>query len=304
MRILVTGGSGFIGQALVPALLAAGDQVVVSSRQPSAAQRRLPSTVEVTDDIVGLADSGLDAVINLAGAGIADQRWSEARKRELLASRLKTTEAVVALCERAETPPKVLISASAVGFYGQQSDSARPVDESTPATDGFTHDLCQQWEAAALRAEVFGVRVARMRIGIVLGPGGGMMGRVLLPFKLGLGGRLGSGEQWMPWVHRDDVVGAIQHLLHGDQASAGLSGAFNVCAPNPVSNATFTQTLGQVLGRPTLLATPAPVLRLIFGEMSELLLEGTQMVPARLLASGYAFKFSDLRAALADVVKD
>ena len=297
MRILITGGSGFIGQALVPSLLAGGHELVVSSRRPEAARRVLPQAVQVTDDIEGLAEAGIEAVINLAGAGIADQRWSAQRKRALLSSRLDTTAAIVRLCERASQPPKVLVSASAVGFYGNQPATTK-VDENTPPMGGFTHELCRQWEAAALQAEAFGVRVVRLRIGIVLGPGGGMMARVLLPFKLGVGGRLGSGQQWMPWIHRDDVVGVMTHVL----TDSSCSGVYNLCAPEPVRNITFTQTLGSVLGRPTLLITPAPVLKVVFGEMSELLLGGTQMVPARLLAAGYVFQFPALQTALADVV--
>lgn len=297
MRILITGGSGFIGQALVPSLVAAGHELVVSSRNVEAAKRVLPQTVQVTDDIEGLAEAGIEAVINLAGAGIADQRWSAQRKRELLSSRLDTTTSIVRLCERAPEPPKVLISASAVGFYGQQPSTIK-VDERTPPESGFTHELCRRWEETAMQAEAFGVRVVRLRIGIVLGPGGGMMARVLLPFKLGAGGRLGSGQQWMPWVHRDDVVGVMMHAL----TDSSFAGVYNLSAPEPARNITFTQTLGRVLGRPTLLITPAPVLKAVFGEMSELLLEGTQMVPARLMAADYPFKYPALEAALADVV--
>lgn len=298
MRILITGGSGFIGRALVPSLLVTGHEVVVSSRNPESARRVLPQTVQVTDDIEGLAESQIEAVINLAGAGIADRRWSAQRKRELLSSRLDTTASIIRLCERAPEPPKVLVSASAVGFYGDQPSTIK-VTEDTPPRNGFTHELCRQWEEAAMQAEAFGVRVVRLRIGIVLGPGGGMMARVLLPFKLGAGGRLGSGQQWMPWVHRDDVVGVVTHAL----TDSSFSGVYNLCAPEPVRNITFTRTLGRVLGRPTMLSTPAPVLKAVFGEMSELLLEGTQMVPARLMAAGYPFKFSALEAALADVVE-
>lgn len=297
MKILITGGSGFIGQALVPSLIATGHELVVSSRNVEAAKRLLPRAVQITDDIEGLAEAGIEAVINLAGAGIADQRWSTRRKGELLSSRLETTTSIVRLCERAPEPPKVLISASAVGFYGQQPSTIK-VDEGTPPQSGFTHELCRQWEETAMQAEAFGVRVVRFRIGIVLGADGGMMAKVLLPFKLGAGGRLGSGQQWMPWVHRDDVVGVMTQAL----TDLSFSGAYNLSAPEPVRNITFTQTLGRVLGRPTLLITPAPVLKAVFGEMSELLLEGTQMVPARLTAAGYQFKFPVLEAALADVV--
>ena len=301
MKILVTGGSGFIGQALVTQLLAAGHRLYVSSRQPDRIRSRWAGKVTVTDHIPSLAEAGIEAVINLAGAGIADQRWTAARKSVLVDSRLDTAAQLVALCAAAAKPPQVIISASAVGYYGSQAKGATAalVHEGTAPVAGFAHDLCRRWEAAVQPAAASGVRVACLRIGIVLALGGGMMGRVLLPFKLGLGGRLGDGEQWMPWVHRDDVLTVIERVLHDDS----LSGAFNVSAPNPVTNAVFTRSLGQALRRPTVMATPALALRLAFGEMSELLLEGARMVPTRLQDLGHHFQYPHLDAALRDLLK-
>ena len=293
MKILVTGGTGFVGQSLCPTLAAAGHEVVILTRQPAP---RLPkggaSSVTRLD---GLDASDFGGVVNLAGAPIGDGRWTESRKKLLLDSRVDTTARLVEWMARAKRRPPVLVSASAVGYYGEQGD--QPITEDTKPTPGFTHDLCAAWEREAGKATDLGVRVCLMRIGVVLDQGGGALAKMLPAFRMGAGGRLGSGNHWFPWIHRADVTAICQWLLANDEAR----GAYNVGAPNPVTNAEFTRALGRALGRPTVLPMPGAALKLLFGEMSELLLVSDRMLPKRLLDEGFKFRYPDLDRALANI---
>jgi len=293
MKILVTGGTGFVGQSLCPALAADGHEVVILTRQSAP---RLPQGgVSSVTRLDGLDASGFGGVINLAGAPIGDARWTLERKRLLLDSRVNTTARLVEWMARAKRRPPVLVSASAVGYYGEQGD--RPVTEDTPPTPGFTHDLCAAWEREAAKAGELGVRVCLMRIGVVLDQGGGALAKMLPAFRMGAGGRLGAGKHWFPWIHRADVTAICQWLLDNDKAR----GAYNVGAPNPVTNAEFTRALGRALGRPTVLPMPEAALKLLFGEMSELLLVSDRMLPKRLLDEGFEFRYPDLDRALANI---
>ncbi len=297
-RILITGGTGFIGQSLCQKLITDGHALTVLSRQPAHNVQSVCGRVKVVNDLEQLRGSeGFDAVINLAGEGIADKRWSEARKQALTDSRIALTNQLVDIVRSWKTLPAVLVSGSAVGFYGDQA--SHRVTEDTPPHDEFTHRMCSDWEQAAMRLEPTGVRVCLSRTGIVVGPGGGFLQRMLLPFKLGLGGRLGNGEQYMPWVHRDDVVAALVWMMETDTAS----GAYNVVSPNPATNRQFTKCLAGVLGRPAIFPAPAPVLKIALGEMSRLLLTGQMAIPERLKAEGFQFRFPDLSPALADAVR-
>ncbi|KPP97730.1 TIGR01777 family oxidoreductase [Marinobacter sp. HL-58] len=297
-RILVTGGTGFIGQLLCQTLIADGHELTILSRQPAANVQSLCGRVESVNELEQLRDQGgFDAVINLAGEGIADKRWSENRKQELRDSRIDLTNQLVDVIRSWKTLPAVLVSGSAVGFYGDQG--SHRVTEDTPPHDEFSHRLCSDWEQAALRLEPAGVRVCLSRTGVVAGPGGGFLQRMLLPFKLGLGGRLGNGHQYMPWVHRDDVVAALVWMMNTDTAR----GAYNVVSPNPVTNRQFTKCLAGVLGRPAIFPAPAPVLKVALGEMSRLLLTGQMAIPERLEAEGFRFRFANLGPALADATR-
>ncbi|AOY87905.1 TIGR01777 family protein [Marinobacter salinus] len=296
-RILITGGTGFIGQVLCRELLSRDYELTVFSRQPAENVRAFCGRVEAVRDLDQLrAHPGFDGVINLAGEGIADKRWSEQRKKELRDSRIAVTEKLVQVIHSWEKQPEVLVSGSAVGFYGDQGSSV--VTEQTQPRDEFTHRLCRDWENAAMPVTDDGVRLCLSRTGVVAGRGGGFLSRMILPFKLGLGGRLGSGRQYMPWVHRDDVVNALIWMLEKTSAT----GPFNVVSPNPVTNREFTRCLGEVLNRPTLFPAPAPVLKLALGEMSRLLLTGQQAYPENLTHAGFQFKYPELAPALRNSV--
>ena len=296
-RILITGGTGFIGHVLCRELLAREYELTVFSRQPPETVKSSCGRVEAVSDLQQLrSHPGYDAVINLAGEGIADKRWSETRKQELRDSRIGVTETLVEVIRSWERAPEVLVSGSAVGFYGDQG--AATVTEDTSPNDEFTHRLCRDWENAAKPLADDGVRVCFSRTGVVAGPGGGFLERMILPFKLGLGGRLGSGTQYMPWIHRDDVVGALIWMMENPNAS----GPFNVVSPNPATNAKFTRTLGKVLHRPTLFPAPGPVLKVALGEMARLLLTGQKAIPGRLTQEKFEFRYPDLEQALSQSV--
>jgi uncharacterized protein (TIGR01777 family) len=238
----------------------------------------------------------IDAVINLAGEPIAEGRWSAARKRRLEDSRIALTQDLVRWMAQASPRPAALISASAIGFYGDQGDA--PVTEDSAPHSEYTHELCAAWEQAAFAARTHGIRTAVLRIGLVVGPGGGFLARMLPPFRLGLGGPIGSGRQWMSWIHREDLLGMIDFLL----AHAELDGVFNATAPHPATSRDFARTLGRVLHRPALLPAPALAFRAAFGEMSRLLLTGQRVLPARALEAGFRFRFPELEPALRDVL--
>ncbi|MDO9478168.1 MAG: TIGR01777 family oxidoreductase [Pseudohongiella sp.] len=296
-HVLITGGTGFVGVPLTANLIDHGWQVTVLVRDYARARQILgaaPTLIRNLDEIQN--SDQIDVMINLAGAGIADQRWSHDRKKILLDSRVQTTRGLVALAQRLETRPALLISASAIGFYG--SSDERPLDESAAGGDEFTHELCKRWEEEASKAEALNMRVCIMRLGVVLGTGGGMLGRLLPIFKLGLGGRTGTGRQYLSWVHRDDVIRVIDWLIQSD-----VSGVFNVTAPEAVTNTRFSQQLAESLNRPFLFHQPAVIVRLMFGEMGErLLLNGQNVVPRRLLGLGYQFGYPGLHEALQTII--
>lgn len=296
MRILIAGGTGFIGGALLEALRGRGDTPVLLARDPS----RAPAGVEAVawdgrPGPLAAALEGADAVVNLAGENVAGARWTPERKLALIRSRVDTTRALAAAIAGATRRPRVLVNASAVGYYGSRGEDERAED--APQGKDFLAALCGQWEREARAAEKAGTRVALLRFAVVLGRGGGALSRMLLPFKLGLGGPLGSGLQPFPWVHLDDAVGAILFALD----NGALSGPVNVVAPEPVSNAAFTAALGRALHRPAFLPVPAFALKLALGEMSEMLLGGQRARPARLEASGYRFRHPRLDEALASI---
>jgi len=297
MRILITGGTGFIGQALCKHLEQANHELLVVSRSPDRARELLPAGTKTAASALDFLDDRPEAVINLAGESIAAGRWTDRRKREIIDSRIEATRGAVKLCARQDPAPQILVSASAMGWYGDQGD--HEVTEDTPPNKEFAHQICAVWEAEALKARDHGTRVAIARIGLVLDQGGGMLERVLPPFKMGVGGRLGDGRQYMPWIHRHDMVRILEFLLEGE----ALTGPFNASAPKPVTNAEFSATLARRLSRPALLPAPAAALKLAFGEMSRLLLTGADMRPARLLQAGFEFDYPTLDSALAEILE-
>ncbi len=306
MRVFVTGGTGLVGSRLIPQLRQRGDEVVILSRRPDAAREKLgvDSTVVEGDPMqTGNwmdAAAGCDAVINLAGENIFARRWSDEFKALLRDSRVKTTEHVVqALARQPRTTagqPKVLVNASAIGFYGPHGDEE--LTEESPHGDDALARLCIDWEKAAHTAETHGIRVAIVRVGVVLDKAGGALAKMLTPFKMFAGGPVGSGKQWMSWIHQTDLVGIL--LLALDNAAA--TGPLNGTAPQPLTNRDFGKALGRALGRPSFVKTPRFALRLMLGEVASVITTGQRVLPKRALALGYQFKFPEIDAALADVL--
>ncbi len=293
-RILVTGATGFIGSALVRKLLLRGDAVTVLSRSREKALDRFGPQVRVVENLAELpAAERIDGIVNLAGAGILALPWFRARRRLLLHSRLATTEAVVALCRRLVQAPAVLVSGSAIGFYGVRGEEE--CDEESPPQTRFQSDLCQQWEALAARALPLGTRVVWLRTGLVLGRSGGALPRLSLPVRLFAGATLGSGRQWMSWIHVADLVRLILFALD----HPAVSGPLNGTAPEPVRHGDFQRALAAQLRRPMWMRVPAWVLRLGLGEMAELLADGQRVIPRKALALGFEFRYRTLGAALA-----
>ena len=299
-RFLITGGTGFIGSALLPRLAEAGHEAVVLTRNPSKYAGLYGDTVTYIDAFDGISsDTCFQAVINLAGEGIGDKRWSAKRKQALLRSRLDTTQQLIACLSRLETLPEVMISGSAIGWYGAQDNA--PLTEESGFHEEYTHTICRQWEEAASAVRDLGVRLCIVRLGIVLEKHGGALKRLLPPFQFCLGGPIGSGKQIMSWVHLDDVIKALNFLINATQ----LEGVFNLTAPNAVSNKEFSRTLGKAVARPAVLPLPGFMVKLLFGEMGDrLLLEGQNVVPARLLEGGYDFEFTSLDEALAAIFSE
>jgi len=295
MHILLTGGTGLIGRQLCQHWIAQGHRLTVRSRHPEDVARLCGATVlgvARLEEVIG----AVDAVVNLAGAPIADRPWTHKRKALLWSSRIGLTETLLAWLESQAQKPAVLVSGSAVGWYGDGGEREL-TEASGPVQDDFPSQLCIAWEETAQRAEAMGIRVVLVRTGLVLAAEGGFLSRLLLPFQLGLGGPIGNGRQWMPWVHIKDQIALIDFLLHKDDAS----GPYNACAPHPVRNREFAKTLGQALHRPAFMPMPAFVLKVGLGELSGLLLGGQKALPERLLAAGFTFQFTELRAALDDV---
>jgi len=297
MKIAVTGATGLIGAALGERLRQEGNDVLVISRRKNLSS---PFPVVHWNPERGELDTrsleGVDAVVHLAGETIAE-RWTPEKKERIRTSRVAGTRFLVDGLKRLSKRPSVLIGSSAVGFYGNRGDEE--LDEGSPPGTGFLPEICQAWEAEVARASELGMRAVRLRTGIVLSTKGGALAKMLLPFKLGLGGPVGSGSQWMSWIHIDDVVGGYHFALH----HSDLSGAANLTAPQPVRNADFTRALGRALGRPAFLPAPGFALKLIFGEMAQdLLLDGQRVLPRRLESAGYQFQHTGVDDALADAV--
>jgi uncharacterized protein len=294
MKVAVTGASGLIGSALAAALREDGDQVVsLVRRSPAAPDEIAWDPRAERGGVPPDALTGTSAVVHLAGAGVADHRWTDAYKREIRASRVAGTEAVASLLAAMDEPPAVLLSGSAIGWYGDTG--GREVDESSPAGHGFLPGVVQDWEAAAEPARQAGIRVACLRSGIVISRRGGVLGRLLTPFRFGLGARLGPGTQFMSWVTLADWIRAARFLI----GQPGLSGPVNITTPNPVTNAAFTAALAGVLHRPARLAIPSPVLTAALGGVTSDLLSSARVRPTRLLDAGFTFSYPDLAGALA-----
>lgn len=303
LTVVIAGASGLVGGALTPFLTTGGHSVRRLVRRPIEGEYQPQDTEHRWDPSAGELEAvsleGADAVIVLSGAGIADKRWSNERKQILVDSRLDTAGLVAKTLAKLKAEgrpcPSTLICASAVGYYGSHEGDHPAFTESDPPSDDFLADLCQRWEAACDPAREAGVRVVNLRLGVVLSPKGGVLGRLLTPFKLGLGGPVGGGDQYMSWIGLDDLVGLIHYALYTDS----LEGPVNAVAPNPVTNATFGKTLGHVLSRPAVIPVPSVAIRAGFGEMGEtVLLKGQKVIPAALSAAGFQWQTPDLESAL------
>ncbi|MEN2751686.1 DUF1731 domain-containing protein [Psychrobacter sp. FBL11] len=316
MNILISGGSGFLGSAFSRELMtryrAQNKELQITWLTRDSSQAHPDDIAMMTYDELAGTDKSFDVILNLAGAGIADSRWSDERKETLLASRVKPTESILAFIARSSAKPKLLVSGSAIGWYGTQGD--KPLTESSGFETDFAHKLCDDWEQLALKATQYGVPVAIVRTGIVIHPDGGMLGKLLTPFKMGVGGQLGDGKQIMSWVSREDWVGAAIFIIEkslADPANTQMTDnnslkttndtpalVYNLTAPNPVANHTFTKALGSWLNRPTFFTLPEFLLKLMFGEMSTLLIDGQKVLPQALQDAGYNFKQPTLKQAL------
>jgi uncharacterized protein (TIGR01777 family) len=298
-RILISGASGPIGAALLPSLKSGGARIFRLTRRGATHsapdEQHIPWTP--SEPIAADAVSGFDAVIHLAGESIVG-RWTPAKKKEIRDSRVNGTRHLARALAEAKDKPRVLICSSAIGYYGNRGDEV--LNEQSASGSGFLPEVCLEWEAAAKVAADAGIRTIFMRTGVVLTPKGGALGKMLTPFKMGVGGRIGDGRQWMSWIDVQDMVGAIHHMLGSDL----LRGPVNMAAPKPVTNTDFTRTLASVLSRPAIFPIPAFAVKLAFGEMGETVLLGSQRVqPAQLLSSGYPFQFSELRSSLNHLLK-
>ncbi|MDX1488438.1 MAG: TIGR01777 family oxidoreductase [Acidiferrobacterales bacterium] len=297
MNVLVTGGTGFIGRALCATLLARGDQVLVLTRDRQRAQRILDTRVTAIESLEEIDAASVPAtVVNLAGLSLGSARWNEALKRQFVTSRVGTTAGVIDYIATTTLKPQALISGSAVGYYGARGDEE--LTEESTAGDEYQSELCRAWEAEALKGQAHGVRVCLLRSGVVLGKGGGALSSLIPQFKLGLGGYVGTGQQWMSWIHMEDLLAIIQRLI----TDTSLKGAFNSTAPHPETNRDFAAKLAAALHRPAMMWAPAPVLRLVVGEMAHLYLTGQRVIPKRLLEAGYQFRYPELSGALANIL--
>ncbi|OQW30140.1 MAG: epimerase [Nitrospira sp. SG-bin1] len=303
MKIVVTGGTGFIGRALCLALIQGGHRVSILTRNAVTASRLLEpnmTAVEWSGRDRGPWEQvleGVDAVINLAGAPIADARWTDSRKQLIADSRVLTTRFLVEALSRCSSKPAIFISASGIGYYGASDD--RRLDEGAPRGHGFLADLCLAWEAEALRAAEFGTRVVLLRTGMVLEQDGGALAKMVLPFKLYAGGPIMPGNQWVSWIHRRDHIGLIQWAL----TTPTVSGPINAVAPEPVRMNTFCEVLGHVLHRPSWLPVPRFALNMLLGELGTLMTTGQRVIPAKAMAEGYAFHYPTLEPALRAALK-
>jgi len=298
-RILVSGASGPIGTALLPTLSANGAHItrLIRAESPSPAHEEQSIRWDPANPFVDDVLSGFDAVIHLAGESIVG-RWTETKKKNIRDSRVMGTQHLAQALAQAKDKPQMFICSSAIGYYGNRGDEVL-TEHSTPGS-GFLPEVCQEWEAATRPAADAGIPTVRIRTGIVLSPRGGALGKMLPPFKMGVGGRIGDGQQWMSWIDVQDMVGAIHHILKSDL----LNGPVNMVAPKPVTNAEFTQTLAGVLSRPAIFPVPAFAVKALFGEMGETVLLGSQRVePTQLVSSGYPFRFRTLRASLENTLK-
>jgi len=298
MKILISGASGLVGTHLIPTLKAKGHEIF----------RLVRKTPKDADEIQWDAEKGFaeseqaklenfEAVVHLAGDNVASENWSDEKKRKIRDSRVVGTRVLVEALKKAQNPPKILVSASAIGFYGNREDEV--LDETSAKGVGFFPEVCDAWETESLKAEQFGARVVMPRIGIVLTKDGGALEKMLTPFKFGVGGRIGSGRQWMSWISLDDLIRIIYFALENEN----LRGAVNAVAPNPVTNEEFTRTFGKVLHRPTILPVPEFAIKLMFGEMGEtLLLQGARVLPKILPEHGFEFKFTNLEEAMKAVL--
>lgn len=298
-RLLISGGSGFIGTQLVPVLLDLNYNVTVLTRHPDKTASHFNRTVTTIKHLNMLNDTEtFDVVINLAGQGITDNRWTPGIKKQLRESRITTTQQILSYLQAAKKKPELFISGSAIGYYGDQGENF--VNEQTTGDSSFSSKLCFDWEHEAQQAEVLGIRTCYLRTGIVLGKKGGALSKMLPAFKLGLGGPMGSGRQWMSWIHISDLIGIILHIVN----DKGIEGAVNATAPNPVTNKGFSSTLASALNRPAFMPMPAFVLKLMLGEMAlELLLSGQRVMPEKILDAGYDFQYAELEKALSEVVQ-
>jgi len=297
MKIAITGASGLIGSALVVSLKSDGHHVHRLVRTITPAETDAIAWDPNAGTIDRDALEGLDAVVHLAGESIASGRWTHEKKRRILDSRVKGTRLLAEALAGLEAPPRCLISASAIGYYGNRADET--LTEDKPPGAGFLPEVCVQWESAAQPAAARGMRVVFPRIGIVLSSSGGALPRMLPPFQMGVGGKIGSGRQYMSWIDLDDLIGVIRHAIQTDP----LRGPVNAVAPNPVPNEEFTRILGKVLSRPTLFAMPAFAARIAMGEMADaLLLASARVIPAALERSGYEFRYPQLEASLRHVL--
>ena len=295
MQILVTGGTGFIGSALLPSLVAQGHELIVLTRQtlPSSGHIRY-----VTDLDQVAPETAVNAVINLAGASLAAKRWSVGYKAEIVNSRMDITKALLSWMESREQRPDAMCSASAIGYYGHQGDNE--LDEAGHSVPGFAQALCEQWESLAAGAAQLGVRTCLLRLGVVLDDGGGAFQQMALPFKLGVGNWVGSGEQWLSWIHRSDVITAITFLLGSDDCE----GAYNLTAPQPITSKGFSAAMGRQGKLWISLPMPAALMRLALGEMAqELLISGQRVIPSRLQAAGFEFQYPTIDAALTEIMQ-
>jgi len=299
MRVTLTGATGLIGRRLVDALRARGDEVTVLSRSPERAAERLGVAAAGWDPVAGPAPSdalaGRDAVVHLAGEPVA-QRWTAGARRRIRESREQGTRHLVAGVRAAQPRPTTLVSSSAVGYYGAHGDER--VSESAPPGDDFLGEVCVAWEREARAAAELGVRVVIVRTGVVLDPAGGALAKMLTPFRLGAGGPVAGGRQYLPWIHVDDLVALYLAALDDHT----WSGAYNASAPEPVTNRAFSRALGRALRRPAIAPIPGAALRLLYGDMAEIVTEGQRAVPERALAAGFTFRHPQLQAALRDVL--